>query len=96
MSATETIFNSPQALAVDPYVQNGMTEDSIISVVLPKSTSAKGGVKILGGLIEKYGAGEGFGVAFSDRNEIWYLESACGHHWLAMRIPNNMYFVSAN
>ena len=97
LSATETIFNSEQALKVDPYLlTTGITEDAITSVVLPYATSAKEGVRILGGLVEIAGAGEGFGVAFSDRNEAWYLETASGHHWLAMRIPDEAYFVSAN
>ncbi|MEI6056820.1 MAG: C69 family dipeptidase [Lentisphaerota bacterium] len=96
LSATETIFNSDSALKADGLVENGVTEDMITSVVLPQATSAKEGVRILGSLVEKVGNSEGFGVAFSDRNEAWYLESASGHHWLAMRIPDNMYFISAN
>ena len=97
LSATETIFNSDKALKVDPYlVKTGLTEDSITSVVLPYATSAKEGVRILGSMIEKAGAGEGFGIAFSDRNEAWYLETASGHHWLAQRIPDNSLFISAN
>ncbi len=97
LSATETIFNSEQVLKIDPYlVKTGVTEDSITTVVLPFATSAKEGVRILGGLVEKMGAGEGFGVAFIDRHEAWYLETASGHQWLAMKIPDDSYFVSAN
>jgi dipeptidase len=98
ISATETIFNSKAVLAVDPYVENtGLTEDSITSVILPYATSAREGIRLLGRIIETTGvSGEGFGVALSDRNEIWYLETASGHHWLAQRIPADSYFVSAN
>lgn len=97
ISATETIFNSDAVLAVDPYVtDSGLTEDSITSVVLPYATSAREGIRLLGEIIETAGAGEGFGVALSDRNEIWYLETASGHHWLAQRLPAETYFVSAN
>jgi len=97
ISATETIFNSDAILAVDPYLTDtGLTEDSITSVVLPYATSAREGIRLLGRVIETAGAGEGFGVALSDRNEIWYLETASGHHWLAQRLPADSYFVSAN
>ena len=97
MSATETIFNSPNALKTDPYnIKTGLIEDSITSIVLPYATSAREGVRILGGYVEKAGAGEGFGVAFLDSREAWYFETASGHHWLAQRIPDNAYFVSAN
>ncbi len=97
ISATETIFNSEAALKADPYLAStGVTEDAVTSVVLPYATSAKEGVRLLGRVIERAGAGEGFGVAFSDRNEAWYLETASGHHWLAMRIPDNSFFISSN
>lgn len=97
LSATETIFNSEKALKADPYqVQTGLVEDSITSVILPYAVSAKDGVQLLGRMIEQVGAGEGFGVAFSDRNEAWYLETASGHHWLAQRIPDQAVFFSAN
>ncbi len=98
ISATETIFNSDAVLAVDPYVKGtGLTEDSITSVVLPYATSAREGIRLLGHIIETAGVSdEGFGVALSDRNEVWYLETASGHHWLAQRIPADSFFVSAN
>lgn len=98
ISATETIFNSEAILAVDPYVTDtGLTEDSITSVVLPYATSAREGIRLLGRIIETAGVSdEGFGVALSDRNEVWYLETASGHHWVAQRVPADSYFVSAN
>jgi len=97
MSATETIFNSPAALKADPYeVKKGLIEDAITSIILPYATSAREGVRLLGEYVEKAGAGEGFGVAFLDAREAWYFETASGHHWLAQRIPDDSYFVSAN
>ena len=97
LSATETILNGEKALAADPYLEaTGVTEDAITSIILPYATSAKGGVRLLGNVIEQSGAGEGFGVAFSDRNEAWYLETSAGHHWVAARIPPASFFVSAN
>ena len=47
-------------------------------------------------LIEKYGIAEGFGIGFVDSKEIWYLETACGHRWLACRMPKDQYFVTGN
>ncbi|WPL19871.1 Dipeptidase [Thiorhodovibrio winogradskyi] len=97
LSATETIFNSDAVLAVDPYlVETGIGEDGITTVVLPQAASARHGVLLLGYIIEHVGAGEGFGVAFTDAHEAWYLETVSGHHWVAQRIPDDAYFVSAN
>lgn len=97
ISATETIFNSPQVLKIDPYLtESGIDEDAIPSVILPAVKSAKQGVELLGKIIETRGTAEGFGVAFSDNDGIWYLETASGHHWVAFKLPKNKFFVSAN
>lgn len=97
VSGTETISSNRDTLKRDPYNKiSGIKEDAIPSILLPQIKSAKDGVILLGNIIEKYGSGEGFGVAFADQNEAWYLENAGGHSWVAVRIPDNMYFVSAN
>lgn len=96
MSATESIFSSKRMLNDDPFVNTGVNEDCVTSVVFPQIRSAREGVEMLGKLIAKYGSSEGFGVAFADKNECWYLENAGGHHWLAQRIPDDCYFISAN
>lgn len=97
MSATETIDSSERALKADPYVdQTGVTESEVTTIILPQIRSARQGVELLGKMIETRGSGEGFGIAFADKHEAWYLENAGGHHWLAIRIPDNQYFVSAN
>ena len=96
MSATETIFSNEKVLAIDPYVENGVAENCIFNIVLPYIDSARNGVKRLGSLIEKYGSAEGFGIAFMDQKETWYLENAGGHRWLACRMPEDKYFVSGN
>ena len=36
------------------------------------------------------------GMAFSDKDEIWYLETIGGHHWAARRIPDDAYVVAPN
>ena len=97
VSSTETIYNGEQVLKIDPYVEKtGITEDAILDVLLSRIRSAKEGVELLGKIVETKGAGEGFGVAFVDKDEIWYLETATGHHWMAARLPKDRYFVSAN
>lgn len=97
MTATETIYNGQQVLKFDPYVKKtGITEDAIENVILPRIHSAREGVELLGKIIEEKGAGEGFGVAFVDQHEIWYLETGSGHQWMATKVPSDKYFVSAN
>ena len=96
MSATESVFANELVLAYDPLVPEGVAEDSMTTLVLPYIDSARQGVEYLGNLIEKYGSAEGNGVQFFDQDEIWYVELATGHHWVAIRIPDDSYAVAAN
>ena len=97
ISGTESIFARDDALKLDPYNEKtGITEDDILDVLLPRAKTAREAVEILGSIIETTGAGEGFGVAFVDDKEIWYLETGTGHQWLAQRTPKDTYFASGN
>lgn len=96
MSATESIFSSDAILKFDPLVETGVAENAVFNVVLPYVRTAREGVERLGMLIEKHGIAEGFGIGFVDNKEIWYLETACGHRWLACRMPKDKYFVTGN
>ncbi|MDO5532735.1 C69 family dipeptidase [Sutterella sp.] len=96
LSATETIYANEAVLALDPYEKLGIAERDIADVILSTAKTAREGAALLGRLIEAHGAGEGFGVAFADAKEVWYLETGSGHQWLAQRLPKDQYFASGN
>ena len=96
MSATESVYGNPLALAHDPWVKDGLAEDSLQSLVAPYIDSAREGVLYLGELIKKYGSPEGNGVLFADKDDVWYMEIVTGHHWAATRIPDDAYAIAAN
>ena len=96
MSATETITTNSRVLGIDPYVDGGIGEEDLVTLVLPYIHSAKEGVQRLGALLEEFGTYEPNGIAFSDNNEIWWLETIGGHHWAAKRIPDDAYVVAPN
>ncbi|EHL95904.1 putative dipeptidase A [Lentilactobacillus parafarraginis F0439] len=96
MSATETITTNPRILGADPLVKNGFGEEDLLTITLPYIDSARSGVKRVGELLEKYGTYESNGIIFSDVNEIWYMETAGGHHWVAERIPDDAYVIAPN
>ncbi|EOA08137.1 dipeptidase A [Pediococcus acidilactici D3] len=96
MSATESVYGNPLALAHDPFVEDGLAEDSLQSMVAPFIDSAREGVLYLGKLIKKYGSPEGNGVLFADKDEVWYMEIVTGHHWAATKIPDDAYAIAAN
>ncbi|WP_395322478.1 C69 family dipeptidase [Levilactobacillus parabrevis] len=96
MSATETTATNARVLGYDPLVNDGINEEAMITLVLPYVKTAKEGAQRLGALLEKYGTGENNSIAFNDKNEIWYLETAGGHHWAAMRLPEDSYAIAPN
>ncbi len=108
MTATETITTNPRVLAADPLVElkkargrekevpGGIGEEDIVVLVLPYIRSAREGVARLGMLLEQYGTYESNGVAFSDENEIWWMETIGGHHWMARRVPDEVVVIAPN
>ena len=109
MTATETITSNARVLGADPLVfpkkkeneeeediPGGIGEEDLVTLVLPYIKTAREGVIRLGGLLEKYGTYEMNGIAFHDENEVWWLESIGGHHWIARRVKDDEYVIMPN
>lgn len=108
MTATETITSNPRVQGADPLVvyqpacgdqpekAGGIGEEDMVYLVLPYIKSAREGVARLGSLLERYGTYEMNAIAFQDVNEIWWLETIGGHHWIARRVPDDGYVVMPN
>ena len=109
MTATETIISNPRVLAADPLVEykaaksrrekdvaGGIGEEDIVVLVLPYIHTAREGVERLGALLEQYGTYESNGIAFNDADEVWWLETIGGHHWMARRIPEDRVVINPN
>ena len=101
MTATETITSNPRVLAADPLVKvknkaAGFGEEDFLVLVLPYIRSAREGVLRLAEILEKHGTYESNGVAFNDENEIWWMETIGGHHYVAARVPDDMAVIAPN
>lgn len=108
MTATETITTNPRVLAADPLVEyrkktrtepekiGGIGEEDFVVIILPYIHSAREGVIRTGELLEKYGTYESNGLAFNDENEVWWLETIGGHHWIACRVKDEEVVVAPN
>ena len=79
-----------------PEQPGGIGEEDMVTLVLPYATSARDGVRRLGALLERYGTYEMNGIAFADVDEIWWLETVGGHHWIAKRVPDDAYVTMPN
>ena len=80
----------------EPERLGGIGEEDMVTLVLPYAKSARDGVTRLGTLLERYGTYEMNGIAFSDADEIWWLETVGGHHWIARRVPDDSYVTMPN
>ena len=108
MTATETVSSNPRVLGADPYVvyqprkgskkevPGGIGEEDLVTLVLPYIRSAREGVLRTGELLERYGTYEPNGMAFSDADEVWWLETIGGHHWIARRVPDDRVVIMPN
>ena len=109
MTATETVTSNPRVYAADPLVvfqpkagrkgkevPGGIGEEDLCTLVLPYIRSAREGVLRLGRLLEEYGTYENNGIAFSDADEVWWLETIGGHHWIARRVPDDAVVIMPN
>ncbi len=79
-----------------PAAPGGLGEEDFVTLVLPYIHTAREGVLRLGALLERYGTSEMNGVAFSDLDEIWWLETVGGHRWIARRVPDDCYVTMPN
>ena len=109
MTATETITSNARVIGADPYVRyqkkknrsskevpGGIGEEDLVTLVLPYIRSAREGVLRTGALLEQYGTYEPNGMAFSDAQEVWWLETIGGHHWIARRVPDDRVVIMPN
>ena len=109
MTATETITSNSRVLSADPLVvyqkarsrrekdiPGGIGEEDIVVLVLPYIRSAREGVLRLASLLERYGTYESNGIAFNDENEVWWMETIGGHHWMARKVPDDAVVIAPN
>lgn len=109
MTASETITTNSRVMGADPYVVykkkeskngkdtiGGIGEEDLVELVLPYVKTAKEGVLRLGALLKEYGTYEPNGIAFCDSDEVWWLETIGGHHWIAARVPDDGVVIMPN
>ncbi|MEF8985454.1 MAG: C69 family dipeptidase [Bacteroidales bacterium] len=84
-----------KARKADPLVPEGVT-GRIFYIALERSKTARECVSLIGKFYNRYGIAQAKGIAVADQNEVWYMESGGGHHWAAVKIPENAIWPQAN
>ena len=96
MTMSVTAYANSAALSADPLVSGGICEDAAVDLVICQSGSARHGVYILCGLINRYGSSETNIAFIVDQNEAWYIEMYTGHQFAAVKLPRDKVAVFGN
>ena len=96
MTATVSIYPNEAIEDADPFLETGIEEAEIVTVVLSQADSAKDGVDILTGIYDEFGMCGGSSIIIADQSEAWYLENCSGTQYIAMKLPSDMIFVNPN
>ena len=96
MSATVSASPGKAAEEADPLVENGLSEASMTTVVLPYITTAREGVERIAKIVDTHGSAEGNIIFIADDKESWYMEIYSGHQYAAVKVPDDMYAVVPN
>ena len=96
MTFSVTAFSNEKALKADPVVDDGLDEDAATDIVVCQSKTAREGVEVLLGIIDKYGVDEPGIAIIADQNEAWYVEIYTGHQYAAVKLPSDKVSVFGN
>lgn len=96
ISATVSAKANKAIQKVDPYVEKGLAESIMTTVVLPHVKTAREGVELIAEIVKKQGAAEGNIVTIADKTGVWYMEILSGHQYVAIKYPDDKYSVFPN
>lgn len=96
VTATVTLRGQNAIRKADPCTDEGIEEAEITTVLLSEAATAKEAVALLTEIYDTKGAAGGSGVIIADQKEIWYVENYSGTTYIAVKLSDNMVFVSPN
>lgn len=96
MTMAVTAFANDTALKADPLIEEGLTENTAVDLVICQSYSARNAVRVLLSLIDQYGSSECNIALIADQQEAWYVEMYTGHQYAAVKLPADQVSVFGN
>ncbi|MBO4890563.1 MAG: C69 family dipeptidase [Lachnospiraceae bacterium] len=77
------------AVAADPFVSDGLSEEKMATILASTSKSAREAVMLLCTLIEEKGASTAEIVLIADQDGAWVVENFTGHQYVATKLPDD-------
>ena len=96
ISATVSTSTCEAWEKADPFVEPGLREATLAAAVAAVAPSAREAVDVLLGYADEYGSSEGNTVMINDQKEAWLVEIYGGHHYCAMKVPDDKVAVFGN
>lgn len=96
VSATVTCYTSPEILKLDPFVEDGFSEEVCADILCMCSKSAREAIELCGQIVDAYGSNNANSLVCADQNEAWLIELYSGHQWAAIKMPTDMVSVYGN
>lgn len=96
MSATVSASANDSILKLDPYVEDGLAESSMTTLILPHVKTAREGIEMIAKVVTEKGSAEGNIVVLADKEGIWYMEILSGHEYVAIKFPDDKFAVFPN
>ena len=88
-----------KAKKVDPLLKQESNKRGLLipwRLILERSKTAREGLELAEKLFNEYGLREDGSFAIADPKEIWLIQIGGGHHWAAVRVPDNSYVIQDN
>ena len=97
VSATETLVGKGEVAAVDPFNKvSGIEEAEIPTILLSEASTAREAMELLTMIYSETGAYNAGSVIVADADETWYIESLSGTQYVAVKLNEDLLFVSPN
>lgn len=96
LSANSAMRGTDEIPSPDPMVPTGIEENDLATVILSEAATAKEGVDLLCKIYTEQGSRSRNGVIIADQTEAWYIENYTGHQYIAIKLTDDMIFVSPN
>lgn len=89
VSGAVTAWPNHAAAALDPFVPDGTSWETMPDYLAATCSSAREAVAAFAQVIAEQGNFEGDIYFLADQGEAWYFEAYTGHHWVAVRMPED-------
>lgn len=95
LAIISTDYNA-EAVAADPLVEDGVSEEKLSLIVASTSKTAKEAVSLLCSLYEEKGAQCAEIVLIADQDGAWVVENFTGHQYVATKLPDDVMATFSN